>query len=246
MEQTQPLILIVDDDSGIRSLCGSVLQPFYRVTTADDGQQALRVLFQEKPDLVLLDVSMPNMDGWETCRRVRELTDIPLIMLTARGGDHDVARALDIGADDYITKPFSPIAFLARIRAHLRSAARRREAGAGDSGTEVMSFDNGQLQVDRSRRSASVHGHEVALTATEYKLLECLARNAGRVLSHDQILEQVWGEQYRGESGYVKTYIGLLRQKVEPDPRNPQYIMARRGIGYYLERRVSERAIAVE
>jgi DNA-binding response OmpR family regulator len=171
------------------------------------------------------------LDGWETCRRIRELTDTPVIMLTAMGADQDVARGLDLGADDYVTKPFSPVQLLARIRAVLR----RRAKPEGDQG--ILSFDDGHLMVDTGRRVAVVRGHEVSLSATEYKLLEFLARHPGQVLTHDQILEQVWGPAYAGEHGYVKTYVGLLRNKIEESPRNPVYILARRGLGYYLERR---------
>lgn len=238
--EQKPLVLVADDEPGLRQLCASTLEPEYRVVTAENGQQALRLLFEQKPDLVLLDVSMPVMDGWETCRRIRELTDTPIIMLTARGADHDVARGLDTGADDYVIKPFSPVQLLARLRAVLR----RRSRAATDE-PEVISLDDGDLVVDVARRVAVVRGKEVSLSATEYKILEMLARHPGQVLSHDQILEHVWGPAYAGESGYVKTYVGLLRNKIEEDPRNPAYILARRGLGYYLERRGRHRTDGV-
>jgi two-component system KDP operon response regulator KdpE len=221
----------VDDDPHLRTLCRATLEGPYRVTLAEHGQEALRRLYQERPDLVLLDVSMPVLDGWETCRRIRELSDTPVIMLTARGADHDVARGLDGGADDYIAKPFSPTVLLARVRALLR----RRAPEAAEPA--ALSFDDGRLVVDLARRVAVVRGQEVALSATEFKLLEVLARHAGQVLSHEQILEHVWGAAYAGETGYVKTYVGFLRNKLEADPRNPEYLLARRGLGYYLERR---------
>ena len=209
----------MDDDPHLRTLCRATLEGPYRVTLAEHGQEALRRLYQERPDLVLLDVSMPVLDGWETCRRIRELSDTPVIMLTARG------------ADDYIAKPFSPTVLLARVRALLR----RRAPEAAEPA--ALSFDDGRLVVDLARRVAVVRGQEVALSATEFKLLEVLARHAGQVLSHEQILEHVWGAAYAGETGYVKTYVGFLRNKLEADPRNPEYLLARRGLGYYLERR---------
>ena len=231
-EQEKTTILVVDDDPGLRTLCRQTLQPLYQVVEAENGSQALKQVYQHRPALVLLDVTMPVMDGWEACRRIRDLTDVPIIMLTARDAEHDVARGLDTGADDYVTKPFSPIELLARIRAVLR----RRTRGAQDE-PQVYSYDNGQLVVDAGKRIAVVRGREVSLSATEYKLLELFARHPGQVLSHDQILEAVWGPAYAGETGYVKTYVGLLRNKIEEDPHNPDYILARRGLGYYLNRR---------
>jgi DNA-binding response OmpR family regulator len=220
-------------------LCRQTVEPVYRVIEAENGQAALRQFYQYRPNLVILDVSMPVMDGWEACRRIRDLADVPIIMLTARDADHDVARGLDTGADDYVTKPFSPIELLARVRALLR----RRSRSAPDE-PEVYSYDDGELVVDTGKRIAVIRGQEVPLSATEYKLLEFFARHPGQVLSHDQILEGVWGPAYAGESGYVKTYVGLLRNKIEQDPHNPVYILARRGLGYYLNRRGRQSAEA--
>jgi DNA-binding response OmpR family regulator len=224
--------LVVDDDPRLRLLCTAALQDDYLVLLAENGQQALRLVYQHKPDIILLDVTMPVMDGWEACRRIRELADTPIIMLTGHAGDHDVVRGLDSGADDYVTKPFRPVQLLARMR-----AVMRRKMVAADDQPDVHSFDGGRLVLDTGRRVAIVRGKEVSLSATEYRLLETLARHAGQVLTHDQILEHVWGHNYVGETGYVKTYIGLLRNKIEEDPRKPEYILARRGLGYYLERR---------
>ncbi|HEU5319144.1 MAG TPA: response regulator transcription factor [Chloroflexota bacterium] len=238
-DRSRPLILAVDDDERVRALCVAALQTEFEVVTAENGKQALALLYQKRPDVVLLDVTMPVMDGWETCRRIRDMADVPVIMLTAHGGDTEVVRGLDNGADDYVTKPFRPLQLAARIRAVLR---RRSAAAPGDGeGAERLSFDNGNLIVDTARRVAVVRGKEVKLSATEYRLLETLARHAGQVLSHDQILEHVWGHAYAGETGYVKTYIGLLRNKIEDDPKQPRYLLARRGLGYYLERRVEPR-----
>ncbi len=230
----KPTVLVVDDDPSLRALAEASLSADYEVLLAENGQQALRMVFQHRPDVVLLDVTMPVMDGWETCRRIRDLTDAPIMMVTAHSADHDVVRGLDAGADDYVTKPFRPVQLAARIRALLRRKVRA--SGDGESQPEVISLDGGNLVVDTARRVAVVQGKEVSLSATEYRLLETLARHAGQVLSHDQILEHVWGHNYAGETGYVKTYIGLLRNKIEPDPKKPVYLMARRGLGYYLER----------
>src|SRR5687767_785530 len=216
-DTAKSVILAVDDDERVRALCTAALSQEFEVISAENGKQALQLLYQKRPDLVLLDVTMPVMDGWETCRRIRDMADVPVIMLTAHGSDDDVVRGLDTGADDYVTKPFRPVQLAARIRAVLRR--KRRASGVSPVGStvaepEVLSFDDGRLQVDTARRVAVVHGRDVPLSATEYRLLETLARHAGQVLSHDQILERVWGHAYAGESGYVKTYIGLLRNKI--------------------------------
>ena len=232
----KPTALVVDDDHNLRTLCTAALQSEYEVMLAENGQQALRMVYQHRPDIILLDVTMPVMDGWEACRRIRDFTDTPIIMLTAHGTDHDVVRGLDSGADDYVTKPFRPMQLLARMRAVIR----RKNRTAGEEEPEVYSFDEGKLVVDTGRRVAVVRGKEVSLSATEYRLLETLARHSGQVLTHDQILDHVWGHNYAGETGYVKTYIGLLRNKIEQDPHHPEYILARRGLGYYLERRGSQ------
>ena len=234
----KPTVLVVDDDERMRALCTAALSGEFEVVTASDGKQALAAVYQRRPDAVLLDVTMPVLDGWETCRRIRDLADVPVIMLTAHGADADVVRGLDAGADDYVTKPFRPLQLAARIRAVLRRKRRAGQPGAGGvEEPEQLSFDDGALIVDTARRVAVVRGKDVSLSATEYRLLETLARHAGQVLSHDQILEHVWGHAYAGETGYIKTYVGLLRNKVEEDPRHPRWILARRGLGYYLEKR---------
>ena len=236
-DRNKTVILAVDDDDRVRALCAAALSQEFEVISAENGKQALQLFYQKRPDVVLLDVTMPVMDGWETCRRIRDMADVPVIMLTAHGADHDVVRGLDAGADDYVTKPFRPLQLAARIRAALRRTRRAGGADAASSETELLSFDAGNLVVDTARRVAVVRGRDVSLSATEYKLLETLARNAGRVLTHEQILENVWGHSYAGETGYVKTYVGLLRNKIEADPRKPRYVLARRGLGYYLDHR---------
>jgi two-component system KDP operon response regulator KdpE len=231
----RPIVLVVDDDRTLRRLAESTLKTEYRVLSAGNGEEALRVLYRDRPDVILLDVSMPVMDGWEACRRIRQLCDTPVIMLTARDASDDVVRGLDSGADDYVTKPFHPEQLRARIRAVLRRQQRGAAAGAGGADVDVLSFDDGRLLLDRVRRLAVVRGREVELTSTEYRLLDLLASHAGQVLSHSQILEKVWGPEYVGESDYVKTYIAHLRRKLERNPSTPVYLHARRGMGYYLD-----------
>ena len=232
----KPTVLVVDDDNRVRGLCVAALEGDYEVVTAEDGQDALRLVFDRRPDVVLMDLTMPRMNGLDACRRIREMSDTPVIMLTAHGTEQDVARGLDAGADDYVVKPFRPVELAARIRA----ALRRRERVAADSvESERLSFQGGDLVIDTGRRLAVVQGREVSLTAIEYKLLEALARHAGRVLTHDQILDRVWGYEYAGETGYVKTYVGLIRSKIEPEPGRPRFLISRRGLGYYLEPRAA-------
>ena len=233
MAGAKATVLLVDDDARVRTLCVAALEGEYELLTAEDGQQALRAVYDRKPDVVVMDVTMPRMSGLEALRRIRDVADTPVIMLTAHGTAEDVARGLDAGADDYVVKPFRPIELSARIRAALRR--REREPVAGDS--ELLSFQDGDLVLDTGRRLAIVRGRDVPLTAIEYKLLEALARNAGRVLTHEQILDRVWGYEYAGETGYVKTYVGLIRGKIEPDLRRPRFIILRRGLGYYLEQK---------
>jgi two-component system KDP operon response regulator KdpE len=225
----RPLVLIVDDEEAIRRLCVASLGGDYRTVEAPDGRQALRLLYEHRPDLVLLDLRMPVMDGWETLRRIRDLTAVPVIILSAHGEDNAVVRGLNAGAQDYVVKPFSPVQLLARVRATLRDHALPPATT-----DERLSFDDGRLVIDVGRRLAIVRGREVPLSATEYKLLELLARHPGQVLTHDQILEQVWGPVYCGASGYVKTYAGLIRKKIEADPSRPRYLLSRRGFGYLL------------
>ena len=226
----KPLVLLVDDQEAVRKLCVASLEGEYRLLEAADGLDALRLLYLQHPDLVVLDLSMPTMDGWETLRRIRELSSIPVILLTAHGDDHLVVRGLEAGAQDYVVKPFSAPQLAARVRATLRDYA-----AAPPAADERLSFDNGKLVIDVSRRLAIVRDHDTELSATEFKLVLLLARHPGQVLSLDQILENVWGPQYRGELSYVKTYVGLIRRKIEEDPTRPRYIRSRRGLGYFLD-----------
>jgi two-component system KDP operon response regulator KdpE len=187
------------------------------------------MLYKNKVHLVILDVMMPRMDGWETCSRMREISDVPIIMLTAKDDEADTLKGFQCGVDDYVTKPFSFAELTARVKAILQRARKP----PSDQRMKVYIFD--ELVVDADNSQVTVRGEPVSLTPTEFQLLLTLAENAGRILSHEQLLEQVWGPEYVGETGYVKRYIWYLRQKIEDDPSDPHYIVTERGFGYKLE-----------
>jgi DNA-binding response OmpR family regulator len=221
-------ILVVDDERRYRELLElDLTRRGYHVLLAGDGLRALDLVEQGSPDLVVLDLRLPDMDGYEVCRRIREVSSVPVIMLTARAEEQDKVRGLRNGADDYVTKPFSAEELLARVEAVLR-----RSEGA--HGPEVATFECDGLRIDFGERRVSVDGHEVELTASEYKLLSQLAANAGRVLVHDELLRRVWGAGYEGASELLHTAIRRLRRKIEADPAQPRYIVTKRGIGYLL------------
>jgi two-component system KDP operon response regulator KdpE len=196
------------------------------VLRANDGQQALRAITEQMPDLVLLDVMMPDMDGFETLKRIREHSTVPVIMLTAKSEELDKVSGLSLGADDYITKPFSNRELAARIKAVLR----RTELPAPLPKSTVTVDD--ELQIDFSRNEAIVRGERIKLRPTEYRMLYHLVANAGRLLTHESLLARVWGPDYLEEDHYVRLYITYLRQKIEPNPKRPKYILSERGLGY--------------
>ena len=220
-------ILVVDDEPRLLAFLRSELKASgYQVSVAHDGKGALRAAAARGPDLVILDVMLPDMDGFEVCRRLREKSNVPILMLTARTNDTDKVEGLDAGADDYLTKPFSTSELLARVRALLR---RVRTVDTEGPGTE---FRVGDFVIDFQRRRVEMRGEEVRLSATEYKLLAELCRNAGRVMLHEELLAAVWGSAYRNEVEYVWVYVGYLRNKLEKDPRHPEYILTYPGVGY--------------
>ena len=225
-------ILIVDDDQAFLRLVEQVLtQQGYEVIKAPNGQDALRLLFARKPDLVLLDVVMPKMDGWQTCSRIREVSDVPIILLTgSRCDEEDVVRGLEHGADDYLTKPVGNRELAARVRAVLR----RAEAPATTETRPQLAYSDHYLVVDIEERKVLANGERVKLTATEFRLFAVLVENAGRVLTHKQLLEKVWGWEYSNDLDYVRIYISHLRQKIEPDATLPRYITTVPGVGYYF------------
>jgi two-component system KDP operon response regulator KdpE len=222
-------ILIVEDDQTLSHLLRENLQDEgFEVLLARDGVYAMQAVETHDVNLVVLDVLMPRMDGWETCRRIREISDVPILMLTAKGDVLDRVRGLELGADDYVIKPFNSMELLARIRAALR---RRKYPLSEQARVQV----DGRLVVDRAHHEVLVEGEAVELSATEFKLLTCLLDNAGRISTHQSLLTQVWGWEYADETDYLKVYIHHLRKKIEPEPGRPLYILTERGKGYRFQ-----------
>jgi two-component system, OmpR family, KDP operon response regulator KdpE len=229
-KMTRSKVLVVEDELKLARLVRSLLEvDGYDVVAAATGEDALDMVELAGPDLVLLDLLLPGaVDGYEVCRRIRISSRVPVIMLTAKAQETDKVRGFDLGADDYITKPFSSRELLARVRAVLRRSSCQEER----AGSEVV--QTGDLSVDLGRRRVTVAGREVQLTPTEYNLLAELARNAGRVMLHEELLARVWGSEYREETEYLRAYVRYLRRKLEVDPAHPRHILSRTGIGYYL------------
>jgi len=226
-------VLIVDDGRGIIEAITIGLELQWtdvQVVSAADGEQGLDRFSQEAPDLILLDINMPRMNGWEMLRRVREISDVRVLLLTARGEELDKVKGLELGADDYLTKPFSHLELFARIKAVLRRTEGMTPASA------LPSFSSGALAVNFDSREVTVDGAPVKLTPTEYNLLYLLVRNAGRVLPFETLLARVWGDEYRSEIDYLKTYISRLRRKLDDDSERPRYIQTERGVGYRFAR----------
>jgi len=223
-------ILVVDDDERTQHMLSSMLRlEGYRVITASSGDKALEQFNHESPDLILLDIMMPGINGYDLCQRIREFSQVPIIMLTAKDSEQDTIDGLDVGADDYVTKPFLSKELLARIRASLRRTRLwdERPSPPFQLGDLTVDFDNHRVQRD---------GKEIRLTATEYRLLSYLARNAGRVLTVDAILTVVWGERYYGDVHLLQSTMTNLRSKLGDNARNPQYILTRSGIGYMMKK----------
>ncbi|MBU2535548.1 MAG: response regulator transcription factor [Chloroflexi bacterium] len=220
-------ILIVDDEVSILKFLRSNLEDRgYAVISASNGEEALNTIEMELPDLIVLDVMMPKMDGFEVCRRLREWSQIPIIMLSARGDEKDKVKCLDLGADDYIVKPFGANELMARVSAVLR---RTKTA---DMSPVRSSIASGDLAINFAKRQITRAGTEVKLTPTEYALLQELAVNSGKVLTHTHLLNKVWGPEYRDEREYLHVFVRRLRSKLEPNPDNPTYILTVSGVGY--------------
>ncbi|MBX3065714.1 MAG: response regulator transcription factor [Anaerolineae bacterium] len=220
-------ILVVDDEPRMIGFIRMNLElEGYQVVEAHDGLQALEAIRTQLPDLVLLDVMMPNLDGFETLRMLREFSSTPVIMLTAKSEEDDRIQGLELGADDYITKPFSPRELSSRVKAVLR-----RSDMPNSPEKSILKIDD-RLSVDFNRREVIVNGQHIKLRPTEYRLLFHLIENAGWTVTHEQILAKVWGYEYRDETHYVRLYVNYLREKIEEDPQNPKYILTERGVGY--------------
>jgi len=224
---TNKTILVVDDEARMVQFISMNLDlEGFRVISATNGYEALEKVTKELPDLVILDIMMPDMDGFETLKRIRELSSVPVIFLSVKGQEFDRVHGLDLGADDYMTKPFSPRELISRIRAVLR----RTEAKSLITTSEIVVDEN--LRINFDQRKVIVRGQEIRLRPTEHRLLYQLVSSAGKLLSHETLLSRVWGPEYRGEDHYVRLYITYLRQKIEEDPKNPHYILSERGLGY--------------
>jgi DNA-binding response OmpR family regulator len=228
MSEEKKTILVVDDEPRIVQFVTMNLElEGFRVISASSGEDALDRLSEPiQPDLIVLDVMMPGMDGYETLGRIREISNVPVIFLSVKGEEFDRVMGLDLGADDYLTKPFSPRELVSRIRA----VFRRMETSAPPRKREVMVDED--LYINFDQRKVIVRGQEMHLRPTEYRLLQQLVTNAGQLLTHETLLSRVWGPEYRDEHHYLRLYVTYLRQKLEKDPRNPEYILSERGLGY--------------
>ncbi len=230
MSSKKTLILVVDDDIRMLRMMKRMLElESFQTITANNGEAALRVFEKENPDLVLLDIMMPDMNGYTVCQHIREFSDVPIIMVTAMGDDKQKVEGLDTGADDYVTKPFSASELAARVRAILRrTGSQERQSNS--------LFRYKDLVIDYASNRVSMQDQELILTSTEYRLLSYISRNAGRVVTPDQLLNKVWGEAYLGAPHLLQVNIARLRKKLGDDARNPTYILTRPGIGYIMSK----------
>ena len=219
-------IYIVDDEQTIRDGVTMALEEDYQVKAFTDAETALAEIEKDPPDLVLLDILLPDIDGWVVCERLQKITNAPIVFTTALGAEKDVIRGLEMGADDYMIKPFSYKELLARVKAALHRARR--------IASRKMTYRSGRLFVDLDNRTVEADGEHVFLTPLEFKLLAALVREAGHVISHQELLCRVWGPQHENRRQYLKLYIWYLRQKLEEDPSNPELILTERGVGYLL------------
>jgi DNA-binding response OmpR family regulator len=218
-------VLVIDDEADIRGLLRELLERAgYEVAEGANGRDGLRALYATSPDLVLLDVSMPELDGWQTLERIRDVSDVPVLMLTARAAELEKVRGLKAGADDYVTKPFGRQELLARVEAHLRRVGERAE--------QPGTYADGLLTIDFAQREVTVNGIQVTLTPLEFKLLSTFVRNPNQVLSHEQLLELVWGDALSGSRARTKLYVGYLRQKLSAADDGESPIETVRGFGY--------------
>jgi len=222
-------ILIVDDDPAILRLLSTNLKARgYEIFTATDGEESLETVQKDSIDLIILDLMMPKVDGVEVCRRVREWSDVPIIILSARGDENDKVKCLELGADDYLTKPFG----IAELMARVKTAFRHRGDPTVTPAQATFSYEG--LEINFAKRRVTVDEREVTLTPTEFALLQHLAVNSDKVLTHNMLLQSVWGNEYSSEKEYLRVFVGRLRRKLEPDPKNPKYIQTIPGVGYQI------------
>lgn len=219
-------ILVVDDERPIRRYLNASLSGQYKIFEAENGEQALRVAAINRPDVIILDLGLPDMDGTDVTRRLREWSDVPVIVISVRDREEDKVAALDAGADDYLTKPFGAPELMARIRAALRRSTAIKGEGI---------YQSGELMVDLMKREVQVDGQHVMLTPTEYDILRVLVNSAGKVLTHQHLIQEVWGENYDADSHLLRVNISNLRRKIETDPLRPHHIVTEPGVGYRLK-----------
>jgi DNA-binding response OmpR family regulator len=228
-------ILVIEDDAEFANLTSTWLKNAgYDVLCAEDGVAGMRRIYSSRPNLVLLDANIPKMDGWEVCRRIRDMSDIPVLMVTVNGHKSDRLRGFDLGADDYITKPVDFRELIARVGAVLR------RAGTAVIESEPSTFHDGEIEIEWRSRQVYIRGTRVKLSPTEFKILSCLIKNRGWIVTHEQLLEKAWGPNYVADKSFVKLYIRYLRQKIEKNPHNPQFILTERGVGYYFAQEQEE------
>jgi len=219
-------VLVIDDEETTVQLIAILLdRRGYDVVKAYSAEEGLRLAYRHQPDLVLLDIMMPDMDGWEVCKRLREMSDVPIIFLTARDETTDIVRGLEMGADDYVVKPYNNEELVARVRAHLRRSPRPNVS-------EELAFNNGEFRINFMNREVKVRDELKHLTPKEFNLLGVLVRNARRVVPRNELVTQAWGDEYGDAIDSLKLYIHYLRQKVEVNPTRPEYIVTSRGVGY--------------
>lgn len=225
-------ILVVDDEKNISDIIKfNLKKDGYETLTAYDGEEALKLVDAENPDLIILDLMLPKIDGLEVCKQVKERNNIPIIMLTAKDSELDKVVGLEVGADDYVTKPFSNRELLARVKAHLRRQDVIDNSASEDKQKEIKI---GNLIIDRSSYVVTRDNNKIDLTHREFDLINYLAENLGKVITREQLLEMVWGYDYYGDARAVDVTVRRLRQKLEEDPSNPEYLVTRRGVGYFL------------
>jgi len=228
-------VLVVDDEKNIVSILAfNLKKEGYEVITASDGKQAVEAAFKEDPDLILLDIMMPELNGFEACKKIREKMNTPIIMLTARAEELDKVLGLELGADDYVTKPFSVRELIARVKANLRRKPESNSTSKDDEGDNLLKFKD--IVIDMDKYEVRKRGIPLELTLREYELVKFLASQKSQIFSRENLLEKVWGYEYYGDLRTVDVTIRRLREKLEDDPSKPEYIMTKRGVGYYFKR----------